>query len=405
MENLKRARGVAIGAGEAREAVYTPVILLLAAIVGISYLGLGFIMPLRTIYARDTGSSSFEIGLMAASYLLASALCAPLIGRLVDRVGATRLLWIGLAGHALVVLVYIPVHSPLLLIALRAAEGATAAAVLPPARALINRLAPAKRQAEGLGLLGAAQDAGVLLGPAAGTLLASQFGYVPSFLIGGGGLLVAAVAAFCCLPRDQGIASGATIARSGLAGIGTFTRPLLLAYGLALMIALPHGVMMALWSIYMLDRGASLALIGLTYTAAALPALLVAPLAGRWSDRRGRYWPLVVSTLGIGAIYILYGLPISPLALLVLCVVEGVIYSLSRGGIDGLLADVTPPGEQGRVQANFTAVVAAGMLVGATASGAIYLLRPGLPFSIAGALCFVAGLALLLPRVAALIRR
>ena len=299
MEKLGRAPGLGAQAGAAREAVYTPAILLLAAIVGGSYLGLGFVMPIRAIYAHETGSTAFEIGLMASAYLLASALFAPLIGRLTDRIGASRLLWMGLAGHAVVVFAFIPTHSPWLLIALRAAEGMTAAAVLPPARALINRLAPANRQAEALGLLGAAQDAGILLGPAAGAILASQFGYTPSFLIGGGGMLLGALAAFLCIPRDRGVAPIAPLVRPGLAAIGTFSRPLMLAYGLAWTISLPHGVMMALWSIYMLDRGASLALIGLTYTAAALPALLFAPVAGRWSDRRGR-WPLVVSTFGVG---------------------------------------------------------------------------------------------------------
>jgi MFS family permease len=90
--------------------------------------------------------------------------------------------------------------------------------------------------------------------------------------------------------------------------------------------------------------------------------------------------------------------------LLIACLIEGVVYALGRSGIDGLLADVTPPGQQGRVQANYTAVVATGQLVGATASGALYLIWPGVPFSIAGLICLVAGAALFLPCVARLVR-
>lgn len=384
--------------------VYTPAILLLAGIVGGSFLGLGFIMPLRALYARDTGSTSVEIGLMASSYLLASALIAPLIGRLTDRFGASRVLWIGLAFHALVVLTYMIVHSPLLLIALRAAEGAAAAAVLPPARALINRLAPVARQGEALGLLGAAQEAGILLGPVAGTILASQFGYTPSFLIAGGAILLGALVALLCLPHGATTPGMIHVQRPGLAGLGTFTRPLRLAYALAGTLAIPHGVMMALWTIYMLDRGASLPLIGLTYTAAALPALLVAPLSGRWSDRYGRYWPITLSLLGVGLIYALYGFPVSPLALLLLCAVEGVVATAARSALDGLLADVTPHGMQGRVQANFTAVTAAGRLLGATAAGFVYLVQPGLPFILGGLICGIAGGILLLPQLARLFR-
>lgn len=400
---VARLRGAGRGRFLRGSEVYTPAILLLAAIVGGSFLGLGFIMPLRAMYARDTGSTSIEIGLMTSSYLLASVLIAPLIGQLTDRFGASRILWIGLACHAGVVLTYMAVHSPLLLIALRAAEGATAAAVLPPARALINRLAPRARQGEALGLLGASQEAGILLGPAAGAFLASQVGYTPSFLIAGGVMALGSLAALLRLPYSGGSAPGATrIQRPGLAGIGTFTKPLRLVYSLTGIIALPHGVMMALWTIYMLDRGVSLPLIGLTYTAAALPALFVAPLAGRWSDRYGRYWPIALSMVGVGLIYALYGLPVSPLILLLLCAIEGGVATIARSALDGLLADVTPEGMQGRVQANFTAITAAGRLLGATAAGFIYLVDPGLPFIMGGAICLIAGLVLLLPRLARL---
>lgn len=384
--------------------VYTPVILLLAAIVGGSFMGLGFIMPLRAIYARSVGSSSVEIGLMASSYLLASVLSAPFIGRLTDRLGATRLLWVGLLVHALIVIAYLQAHSALLLIALRAAEGIAAAAVLPPARALVNRLAPLTRQGEALGLLGAAQEVGILLGPVAGTILASQAGYTPSFLIGGGVMLLGALAAFVCLPRSRPTAPAVYGRRAGLAAVGTFTRPLKLAYTLTTVMALPHGVMMALWTIYMLDRGASLPLIGLTYTAAALPALFVAPLAGRWSDRYGRYWPIVLSFLGVGIIYAVYGLPVSPVVLLTVCAIEGAVATIARSALDGLLADATPEGVQGRVQANFTAFTAAGRLVGSSAAGAIYLIGPGMPWWIGGGACFVCGLVLVLPRIVQLFR-
>ena len=383
--------------------VYTPAILLLAAIVGGSFLGLGFIMPLRALYARSIGSTAVEIGLMTTSYLLASFLIAPLIGRLTDRLGASRLLWIGLLGHAIVVVAYLGAHAPALLLALRAAEGVTAAAVIPPARALINRLAPAARQGEALGLLSASQEAGILLGPAAGAFLASQVGYTPSFLIGGGGLLLAALAALVCLPRERGGATaGATFQRPGLAARGTFSRPLVLAYSLTGLIALPHGVMMALWSIYMLDRGASLPLIGLTYTAAALPGLLLAPLAGRWSDRRGRYWPIALSTVAIGAIYVVYGLPLAPVVLLVTCAVEGLILTVGRVALDGFLADVTPDGLQGRVQANFAATTAAGRLVGSAGAGLLYIIGPGVPWAVGGIICALVGVALFLPALARL---
>src|SRR5437588_12528798 len=52
-----------------RDTIYTPAVLMLVLIVGISFLGLGLVMPLRALYGRQIGASSTEIGLMTASFL------------------------------------------------------------------------------------------------------------------------------------------------------------------------------------------------------------------------------------------------------------------------------------------------------------------------------------------------
>ena len=54
----------------------------------------------------------------------------------------------------------------------------------------------------------------------------------------------------------------------------------MLAYSLTAALSLTSGVISALWAIYMLMRGASLELIGLSYTAYAIIALVLAPLSG-----------------------------------------------------------------------------------------------------------------------------
>jgi MFS family permease len=91
-----------------------------------------------------------------------------------------------------------------------------------------------------------------------------------------------------------------------------FTGPLALAYGLAMVLTLPQGVTTAIWSLYMQNRGASLLLIGLSYTAFALTASALAPVAGRISDRYGR-WRLMLAGLALaGVVYCVYGLRLPP---------------------------------------------------------------------------------------------
>src|SRR5215471_19702352 len=196
-----------------RATIYTLPVLMLIITVGISFLGLGFVMPLRALYGRQLGASSAEIGLMTTSFLLAGFLATPGIGWLSDHFGYKNVLWIGLLMHALLMIAYIFVQDPVMLIALRGLEGVASVSVLPPTRALMNTLAPRQRQGEALGLLSAAQTAGIMIGPAAGALLASQAGYAPSFFIASIPLILAAIFTIIFLPNRRQHEKATTITK------------------------------------------------------------------------------------------------------------------------------------------------------------------------------------------------
>jgi predicted MFS family arabinose efflux permease len=169
----------------------------------------------------------------------------------------------------------------------------------------MNSLAPRERQGEAMGLLSAAQTAGIMIGPAAGALLASQAGYTLSFFIASIPLVFAAFFTIIFLPNrgKQGSVSSAPGQQNTFSEL--FTRPLVLTYSLQIVLMIGNGVVMAIWSLYMLDRGASLPLIGLSYTTFALPIVITAPLSGRLSDRYGRYWPFL-SGLLLTALFFVY---------------------------------------------------------------------------------------------------
>lgn len=374
---------------------------MLIVIVGVSFLGLGLVMPLRALYGRQIGASSAEIGLMTTSFLLAGFLATPGIGWLSDHFGYKNVLWIGLMLHAVLMLAYIFVQDPLMLIGLRGLEGVASVSVLPPTRAMMNALAPRGRQGEALGLLSAAQTTGILIGPAVGALLASQAGYTLSFIIASIPLVLAAIGTVLFLrgQAEQDVDSSTSDQRTALSGL--FTRPLLLTYGLQLILMMSNGVVMAIWSLYMLDRGATLPLIGLSYTTFAMPIIFIAPLAGRLSDRYGRYWLFLAGFSLTGIIFCIYSLPsVTAWPIIIISIVEGVVTSLARTSLDGLLADVIPHQALGKVQANYTAAGLIGNLLGATAAGLLYAFSTGLPFLIEGLILLGASLVLLLPGIA-----
>jgi MFS family permease len=375
--------------------------MVLIVTVGVSFLGLGLVMPLRALYGRQIGASSTEIGLMTTSFLLAGFLATPGIGWLADHFGYKNVLWVGLLMHAALMIAYIFIQDPVMLIGLRSLEGVASVSVLPPTRALMNTLAPKGRQGEALGLLGAAQTTGILIGPVVGTLLASLTGYTLSFIIASIPLVLAAVVTMIFLPNrgDHHEAPSALKQKGSLAAL--FTRPLVLTYSLQLVLMISNGVVMAIWSLYMLDRGATLPQIGLSYTTFALPIIFIAPISGRLSDRYGRYWLFLLGVFLTGVIFCIYSLPsVTAWPIILISIVEGIVTSIARTSLDGLLADVIPPQARGKVQANYTAAGLIGNLIGATAAGLLYGYSTGLPFLVEGLMLLGASLVLLLPGIA-----
>jgi MFS family permease len=381
--------------GVLHTSLYTfPAIVLLAA-VALSYVGLGFVMPLRALYARQIGASSAEVGLMATAFLLASFVVTPAIGWLADRIGPRTVLGCSLLTYAGLLAAYVPITSPSTLLVLRALEGVSAAGVLTPARALMNTVAPPERYGEALGLVSTARYVGIVAGPAVGTLLASSVGYTPAFLAASGVLTLTALVVLLLL-RPQ---TDVTPYVGGLAPIFSrgFTGPLALAYGLAMVLAWPQGMTPAIWSLYMHDRGASLLLIGLSYTAFALAAAALAPVAGRISDWYGRWHPLLAGLVLAGVVYCVYGLCLPPRWIIGLTLVEGVGLAIARAATDGFLADHVPQGLQGRIHALFSAAGTAGSLGGAMVSGVLYTIEPGVPLLVMGVLYLLVPVALLVP--------
>jgi MFS family permease len=379
--------------GALHKSLYTlPAIVLLAA-VALSFVGLGFVMPLRALYAREIGASSVEVGLMATAFLLTSFAVTPAMGWLSDRIGARNVLGLSLLTYAWLLAAYVPVTSPGALIALRALEGVSAAGVLTPARALMNTVAPPDQYGEALGLVTTARYVGIMAGPALGTLLASGVGYTPSFFAASGVLTLTALAVFLFLRPHIDVTPKAAAPPPAFSS--GFMSPLALAYGLAMVLAWPQGVTPAIWSLYMQDRGASLLLIGVSFTTFALAASALAPLAGRISDSYGRWRPILAGLLLSGVVYCVYTLRLPAGWIVALALVEGAGLAVARVATDGLLADHVPPGCQGRIHALFSAAGTAGSLLGATVSGFLYAVEPGVPLLAMGVLYLLVAVTLL----------
>jgi DHA1 family tetracycline resistance protein-like MFS transporter len=133
-------------------------------------IGFGMIVPLLPFYAQRFAAPTLWIGLLFSSYSLAQLICAPLLGRLSDRVGRRPVLLISIAGNVAAHLLFWRAGSFGWLLAARTLSG-MAASNYGIAQAYLADVTPPSQRSRAMGVVGAAFGLGFVLGPALGGLL------------------------------------------------------------------------------------------------------------------------------------------------------------------------------------------------------------------------------------------
>ncbi len=133
-------------------------------------IGFGMILPFLTFYAQEFHATPLQIGLLFSSYSLTQLLCAPLLGRLSDRVGRRPVLLGSIAGSAISYVIFALAPSYAVLLLARSLSG-VAAANYAIAQAYMADVSTPQERSRAMGLVGAAFGLGFVLGPALGGIL------------------------------------------------------------------------------------------------------------------------------------------------------------------------------------------------------------------------------------------
>jgi MFS family permease len=357
--------------------------------------GVGIVVPLLPVYARQMGAGGVAIGLVFGSFTLARSLCLPYFGRLSDRRGRKPLIVGGLLAYSLVSLAFLAVGSVGGLVAVRFLQGIASAMMMPVILAYAGEITPAGREGRNMGLFNSALFLGLSLGPLIGGAVKDHLALDAAFLAMGGLALVGLTLCLGLLPpaaleinrkpahtpvpwsfliRDRTLAALVFFRFAYAAGIGV------------------------LWGFLPLLADAELALsslaIGLLVTTGVLASGLTQIPMGYAADRVGRRG-LVMSggALAAGAL-LAFEWAAGFGGLLAACLVFGL-----GGGIamPALMAMTVQQGKRsaamGAVMALLTLAHSLGMLAGAMLAGmAMDLLRLRHAFPI-GALLMAAGMA------------
>jgi multidrug resistance protein len=146
--------------------------------VALDLVGFGVVFPLLPIYSERFGASPAVATLLITSFSAAQLVCAPLWGRLSDRVGRKPILLLSLVGTCIGSLVTGLAGALWVLFLGRVIDGISGASI-SVAQASVTDLAPPSQRARLLGLLGAAFGVGFVAGPALGALAALRGPHVP----------------------------------------------------------------------------------------------------------------------------------------------------------------------------------------------------------------------------------
>ena len=353
------------------------------------WLGSGAIYPYLPVFLReDAGASLGMIGLVAGAYYVAVLAFSVPAGRLSDRVGRKPMLVAGTALYAVSMLLFTLTKDPLLFVLFRAIEGLGAAAVVPAALAFVAEISSEEHRSRAYGWLTSAQYAGLIIGPAAAWALLSfesggDYGFDAIFLFGSAITAAAAVtlAVYLREPDKAGGSPRHAVPRPPLRSL--LSRPVAAIILIVATAEFAIGGFEVVWSIYLRDLGASLAVVGLTWVLFSAP-LLLSFLGGRLADRHSRL-ALLVAGFSVQAVcWLLVPIFHDPAVFLLIVPVDGLALALASPATQAFLVQVSPPPWLGTIQGMEQSGMQLAALIGTVAAPLLYARLGAGFFAVAG---------------------
>jgi len=174
------------------------------ATILIDFVGFSVLIPVLPLFADRLGASSLQVGWIVALYGLAQLLFLPVWGWVSDRVGRRPVILVSLLGTAVSFAVLATAQSIPVVYLARALTGLFAGSI-GAAQAVVTDLTPPTQRTSGMGLIGAAFGASLVVGPAAGGALAALHEQAPFYaivVVAGANFLLAWLALPESRPRD-----------------------------------------------------------------------------------------------------------------------------------------------------------------------------------------------------------
>ncbi len=387
-----------------------PLLPLLGATL-IVMLGFGAVIPVLPLFVQSQGIDATTLGVIVAGWAIGRLISEPFFGWWADSHSrkpqmTASLLLVGIT--ALLMLVF---TSAVALFTLRFVAGVASGMFGPAARgALVDATDPGSR-GQAFGYFSAFQMGGFVLGPAIGAFGSSMMGgYAFPFLLMG--VLGFVSAGFLwrflrveprvvdLLHRDApiesalvktGIHASAAADPRFVAGpqapvrqqapiSALLNRTLIAAVIVGFGLQLTFGIYDVVWPLYLIDLGASVEWVGVTFMLIGIPSMLLAPLMGRCVDRWGSLPFVIAGCLVMIGAGITFASAWEPMLPSVVVTFEAGFSGLLGTALFAMVASGSPHGRTSLAQGIYGSVGTMAIIVSAMASGALWEVGTSLPF-------------------------
>jgi MFS family permease len=335
--------------------------------------GVGIVVPLLPIYAREIGASGFFIGMIFGAFSLSRTAALPLFGALSDARGRKPFIAWGLISYAAVSVAFIGAHTVSALLVIRFVQGIASAMLMPVLQAYVGEIAPEGRESSLMGIFNMSVFLGLSMGPLLGGWLHEHQGLDAAFGSMGVLALVGFALSLWLLPpvsEEPSRRTGRPPRNRRLAEIVNRRVAGLFAYRVAYTACI--GIIWGFLPLYLnASLGFSGGTIGLVVTTGVLVSGLVQAPMGWIADRMADKRPMVVGGgLCAAAALAGFGWADSASDFMLLSTLFGVGGGASMPALMGLAVEEGDRLEHmGSVMAGLTMAHSIGMLVGALAAG------------------------------------
>jgi DHA1 family tetracycline resistance protein-like MFS transporter len=326
------------------------------------------------------------LGAIFTAYAAAQFLCAPLWGRLSDRIGRRPVMLATIAGTALSFLLLGLAPSLLWIFAARCLAGAFAANI-GVASAYIADVTPDEERTRWMGMLGASFGVGFVLGPALGGILAPYGNEVPMLAAAGLAALNLLFAAFSLRePPRHAAAAGARASTRAAVLRDPLIRRLCVA-NLAFSVGVTQ--LETMFAFFMADRfgydarEVAFFLVGMALLMGAIQGGGMRALSARFPERTLIVAGALLLAVGFAGLT-QAGAPGPLVAALVAAAVGRAVFQPSLMGMTSVAAAA---GARGAVMGTFQASAAIARVAGPLAAGWLYDRDLAGPFWLAAGLC------------------